>query len=180
MIPLIILSIEDSNDREFIAALYLSYKNLMYSETYKIVKNHWETEDIVQTSLEKLIDKVSLLKTLDRNKRVNYIISTCRNTSYNFLRKQKKLADWEYHDFDGIAYDGNPLEDDYLLKLENKKIITAWTRLDERNRYLLSSKYILQKDSREIAQDLEITPNSVRMALTRARSKFKELIKELE
>lgn len=86
MIPYCILAIEDDSDREFMTALYYQYRKLMYSTTQKILKDQWSTDDVVQTSLEKLIDKIPLLRTLDQNHLANYIISTCKNNAYNLCR----------------------------------------------------------------------------------------------
>ena len=58
MIPCCILIIEDENDRTFMAELYLQYNRLMYSVIYKIIHDPWTAEDLVQTTLEKLIGNV--------------------------------------------------------------------------------------------------------------------------
>ena len=63
MIPIIILTIENEDDRAFMEGLYLSYNRLMRSEIHKILKDSWATEDVEQNVLEKLIDKIPLLKT---------------------------------------------------------------------------------------------------------------------
>lgn len=54
----------------------------------------------------------------------------------------------------------------YTDELEH--LSKVWPKLDWRSRYLLESHYILEKSPYEIA-NLGIKPDSVRMALTRAR-----------
>ena len=98
---------------------------LMYSEIKKIVSGHEAIEDILQSTLVKLIDKLPLLKQMDR-----------------------------------------------------VRLAQVWDKLDERSRYLLEARYILEKTDAEIAEDLGIQPKSVRMALTRARKTAKELMEE--
>ena len=83
MIPYSILAIEDENDREFMTFLYLQYEKLMYSTIHKVTQDNWLVDDIFQSTLEKLIDKVWLLKKLNRDRLVNYLIVACRNTAYN-------------------------------------------------------------------------------------------------
>lgn len=85
MIPTFILVIEDLDDREFMSQLFVDFHRLMCHEARKIAKNDWIAEDIVQDTLLKLIDKVSLLRTLPQRKLVNYIISATKNTTYNYL-----------------------------------------------------------------------------------------------
>lgn len=75
MIPHLILIIEDDDDREFMASLYLKFNRLMRKEIYTIVRDSWATDDILHTTVEKLIDKIPELRTKDNARLVNYIIS---------------------------------------------------------------------------------------------------------
>ena len=81
MIPIIILTIQDPDEREYMTGLYIKYNRLMYSEIHKIIYDPWDVEDVLQISLVKLIDKISLLRTFERNRLVSYIISSCRNNA---------------------------------------------------------------------------------------------------
>lgn len=47
MIPYIILTIENDDDREFMADLYRTYHRLLYKEIYEIVQDSWNTEDLM-------------------------------------------------------------------------------------------------------------------------------------
>ena len=178
MIPLIILAIEDPDDREYMSGLYLKYNRLMYSEIHKIIPDPWDVEDVLQIALVKLIDKIPLLKTFERNRLVSYIISTCRNNAYTYNKKLFARLECEIEEHDGVDFHTNPLEDS-ILKEENRVILTAaWHSLDERSRYFLESKYILEKTDQQIAEDMNIKAGSVRMNLTRARNKLKAIITE--
>ena len=42
MIPIIILAIENDDDREFMTALYMQYHSLMYKLIFDIVKSPWD------------------------------------------------------------------------------------------------------------------------------------------
>lgn len=86
MIPLCILAIEDDSDRKFMEFLFLRYKRLMYSEIMKIVPDAVAAEDILQSTLVKLINCLQKVRTFDRNQRVNYIIAAVQNTAKNYLR----------------------------------------------------------------------------------------------
>ena len=71
MIPIIILTIQDPDEREYMTGLYIKYNRLMYSEIHKIIHDPWDVEDVLQISLVKLIDKISLLRAFERNRLVN-------------------------------------------------------------------------------------------------------------
>lgn len=184
MIPYCILAIEDDSDREFMTALYFQYQKLMYSTIQKILTDQWLVDDAAQTILERLIDKITLLRSLDRNRLASYIISTCKNTAYNILRYNNRHRALSFDDFINSAADSyhEISMDDYLLQCENISHLSAvWEKLDQRTQYILEARYILEKSPTEIARDLEIKPESVRMALTRARKKaYSLLIKEMD
>lgn len=52
----------------------------------------------------------------------------------------------------------------------------VWPRLDENTRWLLEARYILDYSDGELARELGVKPDSVRMALTRARRKARRLM----
>lgn len=68
MIPLCIAAIEDDHDRFFMEQLYYKYQRLMYSVIQRYTRDPWDADDIFQSTLPKLIDKLTLLKTLKRSK----------------------------------------------------------------------------------------------------------------
>ena len=45
----------------------------------------------------------------------------------------------------------------------------VWTHLKPRDQALLNMKYILEYENHEIAEVLDVKPDSIRMLLTRAR-----------
>lgn len=174
MIPYYNIAIEDDDDRAFMEALYINYHRLMYSEINKIVGNTWDTEDILQTIVIKLIDKIALLRSRSRDQLINYIISACKYTAYNFLRNQGRLRETPLEGYDNVPdteHTGHEVEL-YMIKEEDlNSLAKIWPLLDSRTQCLLEGYYILEKPMVELGTDLGIKPDSVRMALTRARKK---------
>ena len=58
MIPYCILVIEDDDDRTFMEQLFVDYHRLMYHEIFKLVHDQWAAEDVMQSTLVRLIDKI--------------------------------------------------------------------------------------------------------------------------
>ena len=100
MLPIIISTLEDTQEREFMARLYEEYERLFFSTALKYAPTHHDAEEIVQDSLVNLIKKVTTLKQLERCTLVAYIVSTVRNTAINHLRKagRIKLAETDIDD----------------------------------------------------------------------------------
>ncbi|MEG0322281.1 MAG: sigma-70 family RNA polymerase sigma factor [Oscillospiraceae bacterium] len=181
MIPYCILAIEDDDDRVFMEELFQNYQRLMYNEICKIVRNPWNTEDVMQSTLIKLIDKISTLRSRSRDQLVNYIISACKNTAYNYVRDHAHPQESPFEDYlntASIDQDGHTLELRLMKREELDCLARAWPKLDERTRRLLEGYYILEKPMTALASELDIKPESVRMALTRARKKAYNLLEE--
>lgn len=181
MIPLMILAIESPEDREYMTALYLDYERLMYWEITKYVKNSIDAEDVLQTVLEKLIIKLQTVQQLSSRKRSSYILSTCRNTSINFLKKHNRITEFEFEfqDSDNADLDSISPEDFVVRKDEYEILYAAWKAIDEKTRYLLEARYVLEKSVKEIAKDLGIQPNCARSNLSRARTKLKNKFEQI-
>lgn len=175
MIPLIILAIESPEDREYMTHLYLEYERLMYWEINKYIDNKWDAEDILQTVLVKLIDKLAELKEKESNKRSAYILAACRNTSINFLKKHNRKTEFEFEfrNFDDVDANGDTPEDFVVQKDAYDILYAAWKTLDQKSMYLLEARYVLEKPTKEIADDLGIPQNCARVHLSRARSKLR-------
>ena len=183
MIPICILAIEDDDDRAFMAELYLNYRRLMYKEILRIVHNQWEAEDVFQTAIEKLIGKVKELRQKDRDHLVSYLIVTSRHVALNALRNGKKFEGYSYDDLcdhPDPAHDRRAIEEGMIHEHELKVLAKIWADLDARTRYILESRYILEKSDAEIAEELQISPQSVRMSLTRARRAARKMMEEAE
>ena len=66
MLPLILTTIENSDDRALMEELYLQYHQLMYAQALRILNNSDAAEDAV----EALIKKIPLLRTMEGNEPV--------------------------------------------------------------------------------------------------------------
>lgn len=179
-IPYAILTIENESDREFMEHIFVSYHYLMYHEIYQIVGDSWLAEDILQTVIVNLIDHIETLRTLSTKKLINYIISASKNTALTQIHKESRRQESSYDDWLDIPQDtaseGNP----EFWTLQNEKwdcLAVIWSELDERSKYLLSGRYILNKSYEEMGKELGIKPESVRMAVTRAKRAAYALMK---
>ena len=75
------------DDQKYFTEVYLRYEPIMYSTARKYIDNINSIEDIVQDSVEKLIDKIGTLKKLNHHSLSTYIVYTVKNTAMNHLRR---------------------------------------------------------------------------------------------
>lgn len=183
MIPLIILTIEDEDDRSFMTEVYVRYERLIYSEIYKLMNDRWLVEDVMQTTLMKLIDQLARLRGMDERHRINYIITAARNNAISALRTHGNRASASLEAQREAGWDlGSDfsVEETILRGEKIGRLKDIWPELDARSRYLLESKYILDASSKEMAQTLGIKEDSVRVELSRARRKARQLLSKLD
>lgn len=174
MFPLIIAEIEDADHKHFMEELYETSCRLMYHIAKKWTDSAAEQEDIVQDSLVKLISKISLLRGLSRPQQISYVAHTVRNTAITHLDRRTKEEKWIISldiDSEDVSLPLQGLSpEEALLRGEWKESFRqVWSQLPERERLLLESKYIFHASDKELAQWLGCRPDSVRMALTRAK-----------
>lgn len=133
-IPPAILAIEDEDDRSFMENLYRSYYRLMYHEIFTVTSDPWLAEDILQNVVISLIRNLSTIKKLSTARLVNYIKTASINTSYNYLRKNRKLAVSTFTDLNYIAEILDSEEKGpellYLQKEDAQKFMVVFHELD--------------------------------------------------
>ena len=197
MIPYCILVIEDDDDRTFMEQLFVDYHRLMYHEIFKLVHDQWVAEDVMQSTLVRLIDKIPELRLKDHGFRVapsavrasplwgcplvNYIITASKNQARNYLRDSghHSASDLqEFMEYEDPNMDGGAIELQIIKKEDLEELAHIWTQLDERTRYLLEGHYILNLPAAEMARELNVKPASLRMALTRARKTAYQLLQD--
>lgn len=181
MIPLFILVIENEDDRAFMSNLYLTYNRLMYDQIFQIVHDKSITEDLLQDVLVNLIDRIGELQIKSRDHLVNYIISSCKNRAFNYLRGKRAHPETSIDlllDMPDPLQNGTQIESFLIAKDEISRLARIWDRLNPRDQYILESYYIMEMSTHEIGQELGIKPDSVRMALTRARKTAYQLMEQ--
>lgn len=173
MLPIILSTMDDSGDREFMHKLYVDNENLFFSTALKVVPNLHDAEEVVQESLVKLIGKVATLQRLERCALIAYVVSTVRNTALNYTKKMNKQRA-KAEEFDEAllgekVHPGVSLDELMIIAENREKLISAWECVPEADRVLLEGRYLLGMSDVELAQQLRCKPNSIRMKMFRAR-----------
>lgn len=181
MIPLIITMMEDEDDKSFMLELYKNYYGLVRKTIYSVIHNQKDMEDLINDTFIRIIEKLSLIRTLSSCKIAAYIVYTSKSVAINFIKHRDVQ---NKHLFLGLDDDlsqnlSSPediVEDRIIYEQEIESLSDAILELPEKQKNLLYFKYILEMNDEEIAKNLGIAPDSVREYLTRARRKAKSLI----
>jgi RNA polymerase sigma-70 factor (ECF subfamily) len=177
MLPLIITQIEDESDRAFMSELYERYYKLM-RDAVAVYRFGLDADDVINDACLKLMRKIPLLRGLSCCALRSYIVSTIRSVSIDYIRKRDGESAHSYlgteddaiYDIDKTA-DANELTPDQIAvdKESVTALMKAVERLSSPYKDILEFKYLLEMTNQEIGKLYGITPDSVRMYLTRAR-----------
>ena len=134
---------------------------------------------MLQESVRKFIDHIPQLREMDAASRTNYIVVACR---YNAIEEEKRQRRAPFPVGNGVidiaSRDAEDPERQILLLDDVDVLWRVWPQLDSRTRQLLEDKYVLNMSDAEIASALGVKSSSVRMLLTRARSKARKAIEK--
>jgi len=183
-IILALSGMENEEDKNFIADIYINYGKLMKFMAFKFVDNSYDADDIVQDVCVKLINKIPLLKTFTIQVLLNYVVFAIENSAIDFLRKRKRhLNLHQYFGDDDIVMQIVQEIPDFVttenIVIENydKEIIhKAVKRLNPKQKFVINCKYFHNMSDNEIAAVLEIKPVTVRGYLTDARKTLQKIL----
>jgi RNA polymerase sigma-70 factor (ECF subfamily) len=171
-------------DQEFMDGVYTQYSRTMYHIAKKYTSDLTIAEDIVQDVILKLISKIPTLRRLGSPALNSYIVISVKNTSIDMLRQRETdigYIDMESFDEEETEVQNGTLnpEDMLLLSERVSALKTIWTKLSEKDRDILTGRYIMGLNDQELAGMLCCKPSGVRMLLTRARRRALTKMKEV-
>ncbi|QEY34750.1 sigma-70 family RNA polymerase sigma factor [Caproiciproducens galactitolivorans] len=180
MFLLMLAAMDDSDDKLFMMELYKEYYPLVRKTIYRILLDGRDIDDLVNDVFIKLIEKIPLIRSLDCCKTAAYVVYTSKSVTINYIKHRDVQRKHGFYGGESDMQDeiaGADSVEDFIIRHETMNSLSnAVLKLPERQRDLLYFKYVLGKTDMEIAQDLSISPDSVREYLTRARRAAKKLI----
>lgn len=185
MIPIFLGMIENENDRAFLEELYEELYALMYLKVLEITHDEHNVDDIIHIAMVRLINKLSLLQTMEKHVQVSYTIRTVINTAKNEISSKIRGRKYTYSGSlsdisDEMPDPCDPFEETIYTSCDYESLGHAMKKLPERDRELLYYKYVLEMDEGSIAQSLDINLSNIRVYLSRARQRARKLIMEEE
>lgn len=183
-IPIVILQIENDDDRLFVAELYQEYKYIMFKTAYNIVEDTHTAEDLVQECCITIIDNLDRIRCVERCKQRAYIVSIVKNTSINYVVKRNRRSKYSFLSENGQLFDrtisDERVDDRLLQESDIDSVRMALLKLPEKDCTILRMKYFDLLTDKEIASYLDIKTDSVRYYLTLARRRLKSVLSEMK
>lgn len=174
---LVIMNILNDQDRSIMVSLYDKYIALIYCQAKKLIENPVDTEDIVQQVLLRLIENIPIIKTLDEIVMPVYITVVTKRLCFDFLKcynykNMSVFSDYPEYFEDQLESIESP-EDNVCNVLSFNDLCESIKQVNDRDMFLLYTKYCQELTDNEIADFLNVNPSSVRSLLSRARKRAK-------
>lgn len=163
-------------DKVFFQNFYEENKGLLYYTAGKYADVPADCEDIVQDALLRLMCNVKTLRNLNRFQSAKYISLTVRSASLDLTKRRNISLEVP---MDEVLLEAM-LEQDPLLGTEptdlRMELIHLKQSLSRKDWMVLEGKYILGYDQEELSKIIGVSPDSIRMTLSRARAKARSIL----
>lgn len=181
--PAVLMAIANEEDSAFIRTLYLKNEHAMFITALRIVKDEHTANDMVSTACVLMVEKIKRLRKINSCKLDQYVIKIVRNTSLMYLRRRKREKLWLVDDetvFDWANQEYHELDEALIAEANITEVREALRRIHKSHRELLEMKYFEYLPDEEIAEQLNISKDSVRSYLTKARRSLRDTLKGSE
>lgn len=154
------------------------YKDLVFTLSYKILKNKEEAEEVSQDTFVKVFN--SLPKFKGESKFSTWIYTITYNTCLDRLKKVKKersvlyIEDFSEHQVKAIEKVLSTVDENE----RNQKIQECLLLLPSEEAFLLTLYYFDDQSIEEIAKVIDCNSNNAKVKLFRSRKKLASILRE--
>ena len=171
MLPIYLAELDTQEEKDKFAELYEKYSRKMYNIALAILKNKEDAEDAVDITFHKLANNFTNISQKKCNEIEGYIVISVRNISIDIYRRNKN----EMKKI--VPLKENDSVDSFLdKKIERDDMREAIEKLSERYQDIIYLCDFQRLSSKEAAELLNISEESVRARLHRARKKLKTIL----
>ena len=166
--------LETEEEKTKFERIFIEYKSFMKYFALGILKNEYDAEEAFSQSIFKIMNHLDGVDEVPSHKTKAFIVIIVRNICYDMLDKRKRNILCGYEEIENECA-VQPEAYDVVRVSELIKIIDE---LPEIHRDIISMKAYYDKSDREIAKLLNISNQTYRKRLQRARKAFEKLLLE--
>lgn len=150
---------------------YIPYHQKLYRVAYRLLEDACDAEDVVQEAYIKLWNKRDELIRVENSEA--YCVILLRNLCLDFLRAKKKHL---FQSTEETVISDNLVFSDEIETIDEiKHIETIINLLPEQQRKIIKLRHFDDYSNEEIEEIMGLTSVNVRVLMSRARKKIKEL-----
>lgn len=169
----------NDNERNEMRYIYERYNKVMLNIAYDVLKDKFKSQDIVQSSFEKISKILYRMEEWGEKKFIQYIYVIVRNKAIDRYKKRLKIVYLEPSDLNDIKNDSEIDIDVRLIQFENSVEMAAnLDKINSRYSSIITLKYYMDLSNKEIADTIGLTEANVRVLLHRAKRTLKKLLEK--
>lgn len=158
---------------KFFADVCEKYRDYAFQVALRITRNRTYAEDVVQETMCKMIRLSASLQNKTEEELKKYLIKSVVNNSFTYMSKVLREQPMEYI-YDDVAVD---CVMEKILQAETKEQLeVAMRRLTEKQRLVLVLMFYETWSTEEIAAELNITADGVRMLKKRGLDNMRGIL----
>lgn len=169
---------EEISDKLFFEQFYTRYKNFLYYTARRKCNNEDDVHEVVQETIVRLLKNINALREINEAKTQKYIALTVRAVYVDLEKKKHTDMAVSLNEalIEVLHCGGTQIEREMEGIDHKNNIRKLQAGLSTRDWYVLESKYILGYTDQELAAHLGVAPDSIRMILSRAKSKARAIL----
>ena len=168
-----------TTDEAAFEELYEYFFPRVYNFIYARLKNSADADDVTSVTFMKMNEN---LENYDPAKAAfsTWLFRIALNSIIDHTRRRDKSKETDWDEFfDPVAPEQQEPEAQVLAKEGNKSLLTAISKLNERERRIIELRYWGEQDTRTVAEILGMTESNVRVTLHRTLAKLKKILGEV-
>lgn len=151
------------------------YGKLCRKISYNILKNEEDTEECINSALQKLW---STIPPKNPEHLCGYLCTIIRNIALNVIRKGNRRNEDFYEGLSEVIPDSNTVEKMYDSNQIALYINEYLGKTSKKNRLVFTARYYYGMSVNAVAESLGMTENSVKSRLSRVRKELKAYLSE--
>lgn len=179
LIPLMLLmSGKSDEEKAFLLGLYQQYKRLIYTVAYHYFhENKANADEAMSETVRMMCERCDTLRKVEKEKLKSYLVTMTRNVCVSQYRKIKKeTARWN----DEVEVrEQQPASDNVeemvMQRLCVEELLRMFDALTERDQCVIRMRYIEQLSYADMAKQLDMSEDNVRVVLTRAKKRLQKM-----
>jgi RNA polymerase sigma factor (sigma-70 family) len=175
-----LVSLYQSGNEKAFEMLLHRHKSKVYTAIYLIVKDRYESEDLLQDTFIKAVNTIRAGRYNEEGKFLPWICRIAHNLAIDHFRKHKRYPEVTLEDgsylFDSMQFAEDSYEDKQLLRDSRSRMRDLIKELPEEQKQVLIMRHYLEMSFQEIAAHTEVSINTalgrMRYALINLRKKM--------
>lgn len=160
--------------------VFRDFYHYVYTSIFYMTRDHAATEDVIQDAFLNTINKVPYLD--NENKLKAWIRTTTKNTTFNYLKKNKRNRkeldiDNVFLYEEAVSYNA-PVDQEVEAKLLEEDIVKMIRALNPINQKIIELRWKRNMSYKQIAEEIGSTEELVKNKIFRAREMMRKKMKK--